>query len=65
MIEKLYVHNFRCFENFQLDFDGTQRGRESFSVNDQPHGKRLTRKRLPTPSTKRDASSFADPKRAQ
>jgi hypothetical protein len=25
------------------------RGRESFSDNDQPHGKRLTRKRLPTP----------------
>ena len=26
-------------------------GRESFSCNAQPHGKRLTRKRLPTPST--------------
>jgi hypothetical protein len=31
-------------------FDGTQRGRESFSGNDQPHGERHTRKRLPTPS---------------
>ncbi len=28
---------------------GTQRGRESFSGNDSPHGKRVTRKRLPTP----------------
>ncbi len=28
---------------------GTQRGRESFSANDLPHGKRVTRKRLPTP----------------
>ena len=28
---------------------GTQRGRESFSANDPPHGKRVTRKRLPTP----------------
>ncbi len=27
----------------------TQRGRESFSANDLPHGKRVTRKRLPTP----------------
>ena len=31
---------------------GTQRGRESFSANDLPHGKRLTRKRLPTPSAR-------------
>ncbi len=28
---------------------GTQRGRESFSGNDSPHGKRVLRKRLPTP----------------
>ncbi len=27
----------------------TQRGRESFSANDLPYGKRVTRKRLPTP----------------
>ena len=24
MIERLYVHNFRCLENFTLDFDGNQ-----------------------------------------
>ncbi len=28
---------------------GPQRGRESFSGNDSPHGKRVLRKRLPTP----------------
>jgi hypothetical protein len=31
---------------------GRKRGRESFSGNDLPHGKRLTRKRLPTPSAR-------------
>jgi hypothetical protein len=31
---------------------GKPRGRESFSGNDLPHGKRLTRKRLPTPSAR-------------
>ncbi len=29
-----------------------QRGRESFSASDRPHGKRVTRKRLPTPSAR-------------
>ncbi len=40
---------------------GTQRerGRESFSGIDQPYGTRSIRKRLPTPSAKRDTNSFA------
>jgi large subunit ribosomal protein L19 len=50
-IEKIEVkpkdrQNNKC----RIWLDGTQRGRESFSGNDQPHGKRLARKRLPTPS---------------
>ena len=34
---------------------------ESFSGNNEPWGKRALRKRLPTPSAKRDSHSFADP----
>jgi hypothetical protein len=51
--------------NCRIWFGGTQRerGRESFSGHDKPHGRRFARKRLPTPSAKRDSNSFAGPKR--
>jgi hypothetical protein len=47
--------------NCPIGFGDTQRerGRESFSGNDEPHGRRFLRKRLPTPSAKRDTNSFA------
>jgi hypothetical protein len=50
--------------NCRIWFGGTQRerGRESFSGHDEPHGRRFARKRLPTPSAERDSSSFAGPK---
>jgi hypothetical protein len=47
-----------CLEGMQRE-----RGRESFSANDHPHGRLFARKRLPTPSVKRDSNSFADPRR--
>jgi hypothetical protein len=49
--------------NCRIWFAGTQRqrGRESFSGNDKPHGRRFFRKRLPTPSVKLDTSLFAGP----
>jgi hypothetical protein len=40
---------------------GRKRGRESFSGHDEPCGTRFLRKRLPTPSAKRDTNSFAGP----
>jgi hypothetical protein len=49
--------------NCRIWFAGTQqqRGRESFSGNDAPHGRRFLRKRLPTPSVKLDTNLFAGP----
>jgi hypothetical protein len=50
-------------KNCRIWVAGTRRGRESFSGNDEPHGKRFLRKRLPPPSAKRDTNSFAGPNR--